>query len=380
MLPLWAELAILLLSLAALLYQGIAVLFAYQMPRLDPAPEAAPRTWPSLSVVIAARNEADDLGPCLDALLAQDYPGPMELQVVDGRSTDGTPAVAEARAPRVRLLVEPPLPDGWVGKNWALDQGARATRGEWILFLDADVRCHPAAVRTVLAWAERETADLATIAPTVEAVGFWERVVLPFYVQMVLTFFRAPRVNRPESSAAMANGQFLLIRRSTYDAVGGHAAIRSAIVEDVRLAEAVKRSHHLLRVAWAPELARTRMYREPREMFEGTLRTVQGSGVPIAYQFAFLAGLVGFFWLPLLVLPIGLVEGSVALVVWGAVLWGALFAKHIGFTRTTGSPWAYGLLFPVAVAFYLRVVATAIARELRRRPVVWKGRSYPTGP
>ena len=271
---------------------------------------------------------------------------------------------------------EDPLPRGWVGKNWACWTGARSTGGEWLLFLDADVRTHPAAVRTVVTWAESEHADLASISPKVEMVGFWERLVMPFFTQMVLTYFRAPRTNRDTSRSAIANGQFLLVRREAYQRVGGHSAIRSYVLEDVVLARRLRTAGARLRIAHAPELATTRMYRTPSEMFEGLLKNVHGSEFSAPRMVGFLAGLVGLFLLPLLVLPVGILTGSLLLTGIGAFLWVALFGKHVGFAHGVGAPAVYGLLYPVAVGYYLVLVATSLVRGARRQPIAWKGRTY----
>jgi chlorobactene glucosyltransferase len=362
-------------SIVALLYQGLALVFGYGMPRLDPPgpPDGRPR--PRVSVVVAARNEERDLPVCLDGLLAQDYPN-LEVIVVDGGSTDRTREVARERGGRVRLIEEPPLPDGWVGKNWACHTGFQASSGEWVLFTDADMRYHPTAIRATVEWAERERADLATLGPPIEMVGFWENVVLPLYTQLVLTYFRAPRVNRDDSHAAMANGQFTLVRRTSYEKVGGHAAIRSAVIEDVRLAQEFRRAGFRLRIAWAPELLGTRMYRDRAEMSEGILKTVYGTKFSALRQVAFLAGLVAFFWLPLLVLPLAVLWGLPLLAAWGAFLYLALFGKHVAFASSVrGRAWAV-LLYPVAVGYYVVLVAVSISRGVRRRPVMWKGRAY----
>ena len=376
MLPFWTVVLLGAAAIAVLLYQGVAILFALEMPRLDPAPlEPAAGPRPRVSVVIAARNEEDELPGTLDSLLAQDYPG-LEIVVVEDSSTDGTRAVIDARGPRVRRVDPPPLPEGWVGKNWACWNGANATTGEWILFLDADVRTHPAAVRTTVEWARRENADLATIAPRVEMRGFWERVVLPFYIQIVLTYFRAPHVNRDRSKAAMANGQYWLTPRTTYFELGGHAAIRGVVLEDVAIARRFRAAGRRLRIAWAPELAVTRMYRDRKELFEGLLKNVHGADYFSLRMVGFLTGLVGLFLLPLGLLPLGLTTGNLPLIGLGAFLYVALFGKHVGFARTTGAPAVYGLLYPVAVGFYLVLIATSFGRGLRRRPVRWKGRAY----
>ena len=376
MLAEFVELGVAAASVLVLLYQGWALWLAAEMPRLEPSPSGATKgDGAKVSVVIAARNEELDLPLTLDTVLAQEYPN-FDVVVVDGGSTDGTRAVIAARAPRVRRVEEPPLPTGWVGKSWACWTGARATKGEWILFLDADVRLDPRALRTALAWAEREGASLASLASEIEMVGFWERTVLPLYVQLVLTYFRASHVNRPRSRTAMANGQFCLVRRADYEALGGHEAIRSHLLEDVAIARRFRAAGRRIRVAWAPTLAVTRMYRDRREMFEGLLKNIHGAEYSTVRLVGFLAGLFGLFLLPLGLLPLGLAVGNLGLTALGGFLYVALFGKHAAFARAVGGSATYGLLYPVAVGFYLALVATSLARGLRKRPVVWKGRNY----
>lgn len=369
---------VLLLAYAVivLLVQGVPLYLATQMPHLrGPRAPGAPSVTQLVTVIIPARNEEDVLGACLDSLLVQTYSA-LEILVVDGSSTDRTRAVAQARAPRVVLLDEPPLPDGWVGKNWACWTGAQRARGELLLFLDADVVLDPQAITTAVEWAQRDRADLVTFASRIEMVGAWQKIVLPFYVQMVLTYFRTPRVNRPDSRAAMANGQFLLVQRGAYDEIGGHLAIRDRVLEDVALAQRFRAARKTLRVAWTPELVTARMYRNARAMYEGLLKTVSGVRFSAAREAGFAIGLVGLYWLPLAVLPLGLWTGSVAVAVIGAILWVALFGKHAAFSRAAKAPAAYGLLFPVSVGYYLVLVIVAFGRGVRGRPFQWKGRSY----
>jgi chlorobactene glucosyltransferase len=376
MVPLWLEVALVLGAIVVLLFQGVALVFAVALARLEPPPTAAPAPTGTVSVVVAARNEEGDLGATLDALLAEEYSG-LEIVVVEGGSTDGTRAVIDARAPRVRRIDEPPLPPGWVGKNWACWTGAQATRGEWLLFLDADVRLAPSAVRALVDWAQRERADLASLGPQVEMVGFWERVVLPMYIQIVLTYFRTPRIHRDGSRAAMANGQCWLTRRSVYFDLGGHAAVRGQVLEDVALARRYRAAGLRLRFAWAPDLGRTRMYTDRHEMFEGLLKNVHGLEFSAVRQLGFLAGLIGLFLLPLGLLPLGIALGSPVLLGVGALLYVALFAKHVVFARGVRAPAVYGLLFPLAIAWYVVLVTTSLVRGVRQRPIEWKGRSYP---
>jgi chlorobactene glucosyltransferase len=363
-------------AVLVLVVQGVPLYLAAQMPHLRAPQAATPLASPPLvSVIIPARNEEDVLGACLDGLLAQSYPS-LEILVVNGDSTDGTRAVAHARGPRVDVLEEPPLPEGWVGKNWACWNGAQRARGELLLFMDADVVLDPDAIATAVEWAQRDRADLVTFAGRIEMVGAWQKIVLPFYIQMVLTYFRTPRVNRADSRTAMANGQFLLVRRSAYDGTGGHPAIRDRVLEDVALAQRFRAAGKILRVAWTPELVTTRMYRSSRAMYEGLLKTVSGVRFSAAREAGFAVALVAFYWLPLALLPVGLWTGSVWVTGFGAFLWVALFGKHLAFNWAAQASAIYGLLFPVAVGYYLVLVLVAMGRGMRGRPVQWKGRSY----
>ena len=374
-LPVWGEILLILYAVAVVLFQGLAILYAVRMPSLLPTDPIVPQSGTGVGVVIPARNEAEDLPSCLDGLLAQEFV-PQAITVVDGGSTDATAEVARARSPRVHLVTEPPLPSGWVGKNWACSVGSQVTPGEFLLFTDADMRYVPATLRVGVGWAQRESADLVSLAPRVEMVGFWERVVLPFMTQLILTYFRAPSVNRDTSRAAMANGQFLLVRRSSYEAVGGHAAVRGAVLEDVALARKFRGSGLHLRIAWAPELLVTRMYRTRKEMDEGLLKNLHGTKFSALRQLGFLAGLVALFWLPFALLPVGLIEGSAVVAAVGAFLWVILFVKHAEFTRAVGGRRRDGLLFPVAVGYYAWLFLRSVVNGLSRRAVTWKGRTY----
>ncbi|MCI4347173.1 MAG: glycosyltransferase [Thermoplasmata archaeon] len=376
MLPVLWTVLLIAYAILVLVVQGVPLYLAVQMPHPSgPAAPTPPPSAPLVSAIVPARNEAEDLGPCLDGLLAQTYPS-VELLVVDGDSTDGTREVARARGSRVTVIEEPPLPEGWVGKNWACWTGARHARGEFLLFSDADVRPSPQAIWTAVEWAERDRADLVTFASRIVMVGFWEKVVLPFYVQMVLTYFRTPRVNRAGSKTAMANGQFLMVRKSAYLETGGHEAIRGRVLEDVALAQRFRTAGKLLRVGWTPELVTTRMYRTRQEMYDGILKTVSGVKFSAVRQVGFAVALVAFFWAPLTLLPLGLGTGSLWVTAVGVFLWVALFGKHVAFTRAAKGSSPYGLLFPLATGYYLVLVLVALGRGILGRPVQWKGRSY----
>lgn len=366
--------------------QGAPVLLAYRMPRLPPVGPGGLGPLPPLSVIVPARNEEGAIGACLDSLAAQDYRaagGSLEVIVVDGGSSDRTGAIARAHPIGATVLDEPPLPAGWVGKNWACQKGYERSRGEFLLFLDSDLVLAPPVLRRAVDQARVERTGLLSLASRIVMKGFWERVVLPLFTQFVLVYFVAPRVNVDTSHHALANGQFLLFTRECYESLGGHAAIRGTILEDVALAERVKAAGRRLRLYWAPDWVTTRMYADLREMREGLLKNLHGTRFSAPRQLA-LAGLVALFFLVPWAVLVASLDGALP-AIWGilsAVLVGVTWAKQVGFQRSleNGGSGLFGLLYPLAALFYLGLFASSLERGLRGREVLWKGRPYPMDP
>ncbi|MFN3763638.1 MAG: glycosyltransferase, partial [Anaerolineae bacterium] len=197
-----------------------------------------------VSVLVPARNEARNIRRCLESLLAQDYPL-MEVLVLDDGSTDETPEIVAEMArrdPRLRLIPGQPLPAGWMGKNFACHQLSQEARGEWLLFTDADTVHHPQTLSWALTAARENRADLVTLVPRAVTHTFGEQLLLPIIPFGVLGCFPlalGARLGIPALS--MAIGTFLLFRREAYERIGGHAAVRGEIAEDVVLARRVRR-------------------------------------------------------------------------------------------------------------------------------------------
>jgi|ERR1035437_5417701 glycosyltransferase involved in cell wall biosynthesis len=222
---------------------------------------------PQVSVIVPARNEEACLADCLQSLTAQSGVT-FEIIVVDDHSTDLTHEIAVS-FPGVRVIEAGPLPDGWTGKNNAVTTGARQARGEWLLFTDADTVHLPGSLAGALKEAQENGAELLSYSPEQIAVTFWEMATLPVVFAELARQYSPSKVSDPASPIAAANGQFILIRRETYDAVGGHAAIADNILEDVALARAVKSLGRKIRFRYAPYAVRTRMYRNYRQLREG---------------------------------------------------------------------------------------------------------------
>ena len=354
--------------------------------QVRPGAAAAGGGGPLISVIVPARNESRNIQRCVTALLAQTYAN-FEVIVLDDRSTDDTgPILARLAAadPRLRVLAGEPLPPGWAGKPHALAQGVAAARGEWLCFVDADTFAQPVALAATYATAQAYQADLFSILTRQKLGTFWEKVVMPVVLTGLAFGFPPERVNDPKRREAVANGQYILIRRGVYTAVGGHAALRASLVEDKALAEAVKRAGYRLVLADGQELAETRMYTSLAELWEGWTKNMflglqdrpwlllLGAVVSLAGALA-LPGwlLAGLVWLARSGgLPAAVVVAE-ALAMWALVMAArATVARGLGI-----SPW-YALSLPLGAGIFAAMMLTSTLRVLTGRGVVWKGRTY----
>ncbi len=228
---------------------------------------------PAVSVIIPARNEEVSLASCLESLVSQ-VGVAFEIIVVDDHSSDRTRAIADSfsnsltRFP-LRVIEAGALPANWTGKNNAVAVGARQAHGEWLLFTDADTIHLAGSLARSLAEAKRRGASLLSYSPEQIADSFWEKAVMPVIFAELASSFRPSDVSNPKSPAAAANGQYILIMREAYDAVGGHAAIATSLLEDVALARAVKRSGRKIFFRYGADAVRTRMYRTFAQLREG---------------------------------------------------------------------------------------------------------------
>ena len=253
-----------------------------------------------ISVLVPARDEADRIGACLDSIDGAD-----EVLVLDDDSSDGTAEVARAHGARV--LAGTPLPSGWLGKPYACRQLARAASGDVLVFLDADVRLAPGAVRAAVHLLEAARLDLVSPHPRQEVATWTERLVQPLLQWSILTTLPlrvAERSRRP--SLAAANGQFLVVRRTAYERAGGH--LPGAVLDDLALLRAVKRAGGRGVVVDGTELATCRMYTGWADLRDGygkSLWTAFGGPVGSA---GVLAGLALAYVVP----PIAALRGSAA--------------------------------------------------------------------
>ena len=348
---------------------------------------------PLISVCIPARNEERNIGRCVEALLAQTYPN-YEIIVLDDRSTDATLEILEdlAKASALRkvplkIIKGSDLPPGWAGKPHALTQAAAAAGGEWLCFVDADTFVTPEALAGVYAKAVKTKADLFTIMTRQIMRTFWERTVLPLVMLALSVGFSPRKVNDPERKDAIANGQFIFIKRDVYKAIGGHEAIKGSIVEDKDLAMLVKGKGYRLVVADGRQVASTRMYTSLAEMWEGWTKNIYLGlrderellllGVFGAFL-AFTAALLlpaWVIWGVILTMAGPGLEGSVVLVE-ALALWGYLLFWRVLASRGMGIPVWYALTTPIGAGVFAAMMVTSAWNVLSGKGVTWKGRTY----
>jgi glycosyltransferase involved in cell wall biosynthesis len=324
---------------------------------------------PQISVIVPARNEEACLADCLQSLDAQSGVS-FEIIVVDDHSTDRTREIATS-FPGVRVIEAAPLPDGWTGKNNAVTTGARQSRGEWLLFTDADTVHLPGSLAAALKEAQDNGAELLSYSPEQIAVTFWEMATLPVVFAELARQYSPSKVSDPASPIAAANGQYILIRRETYEGVGGHAAIAGDILEDVALARAVKSSGRKIRFRYAATAVRTRMYRSYRQLRDGWTKNLVLL-FPNPGWLAVKTVLLWFFpWTALFLLIAGILKHPL----WNTVSVAGFFWLV---TRLRRANFDLAMQF-LGALFGMPMFAYLLLRSKRAHAngsVTWKGRTY----
>lgn len=332
-----------------------------------------------VSVIVPARDEARNLGRLLESLVA----GPArEILVVEGGSQDATRAIAEdwaRRDPRVRVVEEPPLPPGWVGKCWACWVGRREAGGAWLLFTDADTAHHPETLSRAVAHAERTGAAYVTGLTRQELGSFAERVSMPPIFALVQTAAGgAGHAALSDPEHAIANGQFVLVRAEAYDRLGGHEAVKGSVVEDLAFARLAARAGARGAFVSLDDLVRVRMYTGWREVFAGWRKSAAAGASrtpPLSFAAVVALLLAGAWALP--VAAGAAIAGAWPAAAVAALAWLGIAARVREAQRfSEGAGWRHVLLHPIGFGLFQAVVAASLLDRWRGRGALWKGRRY----
>jgi chlorobactene glucosyltransferase len=339
-----------------------------------------------VSIIVPARNEERNIRRCVTSLLEQDYPY-FEVIVVDDGSTDGTAAILDEIAhlhphgDLLWILRLRELPQGWAGKPHALHAGVQESHGAWLLFTDADTWHAPNALRTSVTRANEEGIDLFTLGSSQELPGFWDRVMMPLAYLGISMQYPSRLVNDPNSPVAIANGQYILIRRAVYDALGGYARpdLRSTILDDRDLARAVKKSGFRLRFVDGRDLVRAHMYHGLADTWRGWRKNAfLGSRGGLTFIFLQLIGLplvsIMPFLLPLLMRVSRRTKREANILT--LLELGPLLAYRLWINDAMDVPWYYVFTHPLAGVLFTGILAQSTWRILTRKGVDWRGRTY----
>lgn len=352
-----------------------SILGTVLVARLGDEPPADGATLPSVSIVIAARNEAEHVRGALASVLAQDHTA-LEVVFVDDRSEDATGRIADAIAdadPRVRVVHVERLPEGWLGKNHALHAGAAEASGEWLLFTDADVVFEPSALRAALTAATRGGLDMLACSPRISSPSLAVRVFVAGFAIFFGLRVQPWRIRDPRSRASAGIGAFNLVRAATYRAAGGHTRLKLRPDDDLMLGKAVKQAggrcdlqfgDRLMSVAWYPSLG---------ALVQGLMKNAfAGVGYSVIATVASVVGLLALGVAPFVLAA--WMTGPVriaAIVVSAMAVAGAVLA-----TRAAGLPSRYGLGLPLSSILFSYILLRAMVVTLRQGGIYWRGTFY----
>lgn len=341
-------------------------------------PPTPPPAGPLVSIIIPARNEEAVIARAVRGALSQDWPA-LELLVIDDASEDRTAQEALAAGagdPRLRVIPGRPLPEGWLGKPSACWHGQAQARGEFLLFVDADVALAPEAARRCVEEMEARGLDLLSLWGTWVMESFWMRVAQPVVGGFVRGAHPLDRCNDPDDSSVFANGQFILLRRSGYDRFGGHEAVRAEVLEDVRLAQAARSAGLRCGMFLAPGLFRVRLYTTLPELWRGMVKNFyHGMNREPALAVLAAAFVSGTTLGPPLTLAAGLAWGRWELAALSAASLFLMVLYRRLLDRPLGLPWGYALTHPLGTAILTGIILASCWRGLRKTPTLWKGRA-----
>ena len=349
-------------------------------------PEHSPEKTPSVSVCIPARNEALNIGACVQAVLNSDWPE-LEIIVVDDRSDDDTGEVARSVAngdSRLRVIdgVEPP--SGWAGKPWACFRAAKESKGAWLIFVDADVRLDPKAIQAIVETAAQHNLSMLSLFGTWIVEGFWESVLVPAVGWLIRGAIDLDKVNDISQVEAFANGQCIAMRRDSYFGVEGHQSVKDQVLEDVRFAEVVKRNGMGVQVRPAPWAFKVRLYRSLKEIVNGyTKNLYEGLGRnPVAgfgaALFLCVCALLPFVLAILLLVGVLFLGWNVVPLTTVGWLWGIValqFLFRYRQEKRDGRSGWYACAQPIANVLVIWI----LLRSTMKVSVAWKGRQFIDG-
>ncbi|MFF5088043.1 glycosyltransferase [Streptomyces niveus] len=348
-------------------------------------PREAPSPWPSVAVVVPARDEAEMLPVSLPSLLAQDYPGRAEIFLVDDSSTDGTGGLARELADRFGGLpltvVSPPEPaPGWTGKLWALRHGielAREDGPDYLLLTDADIAHEPDSLRELVAAARTNGLGLVSQMARLRVTTAWERLIVPAFVYFFAQLYPFRRVNKPGARTAAAAGGCVLLRTETAERARIPDSIRQAVIDDVSLARAVRAAGGRIWLGLAERVDSVRPYPALSDLWRMVARSAYAQLLhnPLLLM-GTVAGLAVVYLAPPAGVYAGLSGGDTPAGLLGGAAWAVMAGTYVPVLRYYRQSLWLAPLLPFTALLYLLMTVDSAFRHYRGRGAAWKGRTY----
>jgi cellulose synthase/poly-beta-1,6-N-acetylglucosamine synthase-like glycosyltransferase len=372
-----------------------SIRLALASPRLTgiTGPPPSAENLPQIIAIVPAHNEENGISAIVNGVLRQNWPpDKLRLIVVNDQSTDRTGAILDELAEKPefsgRLLVihGEKRPPGWAGKTWAVHQGVLAARADaaWLWMIDSDMRLSPEILAVAWQHGQAQQADLVSLTAGVDATTVAQRSTALAMIHLLWQLYPLPYVNQSQRAEALAHGAFVLIRRQTYDKIGGIESLRQEIIEDIRLAQRVKASGGVLAVHAAPRLTRTDFYGSVRDILNGLRKNAYAGMDYMPHKFwtGLVFGIL-FTWLPLVATLLGfglILAGGIAfkpLVLLAVGLAGLLFQAQslLPIVIYLDLPKIYALSLPVGGSIYMYACWLSYWDFVRGR-VVWRGRDF----
>ncbi len=369
-----------LATLQSLAFLGLAVRATLKLPRLERLASPDPACWPTVSLLVPARDEAQGLEAALRSKLALDYPA-LQVVLIDDRSTDATGAIADrlaAEDPRLLAVHVRELPEGWLGKVHALQRGLEQASGEWVLLSDADIHYAPDTLRRAIARCEARGIDFLCALPTFTGATPLVNVCLAAFAPLVLGAVQADWVEDPRSKSSLGSGIFALARRSALEKSPGLEWLKLEVGDDVALGMMMKRSGAHCAVVGAQEHLSVQMYRDFGGVVRGTAKAACAvSRYRLLPQVLIPSMMIVVTLAPWLGVAVGLAQGHALLLGVGALGAVAQVATSaVGSTLFRLPVWAT-LFAPVGTTLLHGIIGVEGAAALVRGYIEWRGTRYP---
>jgi len=378
--------AVLIFSIIVWILIGFLIIYSYfRTPFLKKHKDSVfKQDAPLVSIIIPARNEENNIEECLESLLKQNYPK-IEIVVIDDRSEDRTLELLKslsAKDQRIKIVEVKELPSGWTGKSHALYEGVKHAQGEWLLFSDADTVHDSRCLAASMNYASKFNLDAVSVEPHFEWNKFFHKLTFPIFCLIVSCIFPIFTINRKDSKRTLSNGQYILIKAKVYESIGGHEKIKDRILEDLALAENVKKSGYSYNLVLGTELEKVRMYRDIKSYWQGWSRILFLAlnknlvSALILYVLFFTISLIPFLVLAFIVVlpqPFLLLKSIVILN--AITIFLIIIVNSFIMCIFRINP-LYSLLHPISIIAAMAVGGNSIYTTYTKKGIEWKGVRY----